>query len=578
MDFSFDFEDSWAAQHYNLAETVRHGFDYANARRDPNETDPIPQANVQPTSVTGSWYNPTVDTVVINSAQVFDDLTILHEYAHFLEEQISSFAWIATVHDGCTTLDTFGNIVNTPEHAWMEAFADYFAQSVARFLPTGTLFQNPYVSGTPTVAILESPPPCTASAADAIENFVAASLWDLFDASTDPDALNESHDFISRMDQAIFQIMDRELDVYGTWPTIWNFRNAWIARGLDQHALDRILSRYGILQPPLPNQTAQFVSQSVPLTMTAGLAYNVSITIRNTGITTWTFTGNHKLGSQNPQDNQTWGIQRVNVPYSIVPGAQAIFNFNVQAPSTPGVYNFQWRMVQEWVEWFGDFTPNVTVVVNPGPPDLVVTGITTNPVNPVAGQNITVTVTVKNQGGMLANGFYVDFYKNLSSPPGFSFGDFACNTGNLAAGATYGCVDTVSYPAGGTYSMWAQADVDQYVAESNENNNVFGPQTLVVYSVPDTDGDGIPDSQDNCTLIANADQRDTDDDGYGNRCDADFDNNGIVNFKDLAYIKARFGTSDPNADLDGNGIVNFADLAITKSLFGKAPGPSGLAP
>ena len=95
---------------------------------------------------------------------------------------------------------------------------------------------------------------------------------------------------------------------------------------------------------------------------------------------------------------------------------------------------------------------------------------------------------------------------------------------------------------------------------------------------PDTDGDGVPDGFDNCTLVANPKQRDTDHDGYGNRCDADFDNNGIVNFADLAYIKAHFGTSDPNADLDGNGIVNFADLAITKSLFGKPPGPSGIVP
>ena len=35
----------------------------------------------------------------------------------------------------------------------------------------------------------------------------------------------------------------------------------------------------------------------------------------------------------------------------------------------------------------------------------------------------------------------------------------------------------------------------------------------------DTDGDGIPDSSDNCTLVANANQQDTDADGYGNICD-----------------------------------------------------------
>jgi hypothetical protein len=97
---------------------------------------------------------------------------------------------------------------------------------------------------------------------------------------------------------------------------------------------------------------------------------------------------------------------------------------------------------------------------------------------------------------------------------------------------------------------------------------------LTVIPLLDTDGDDIPDTSDNCTEIANPDQRDTDSDGYGNLCDADFDNSLFVNFADLAYFKTNFGSSDPDADLDGSGFVNFADLATFKGLFGKAPGPS----
>jgi hypothetical protein len=42
----------------------------------------------------------------------------------------------------------------------------------------------------------------------------------------------------------------------------------------------------------------------------------------------------------------------------------------------------------------------------------------------------------------------------------------------------------------------------------------------------DSDGDGLLDIQDNCPLIVNADQLDTDDDGLGNVCDDDDDGDG----------------------------------------------------
>lgn len=90
----------------------------------------------------------------------------------------------------------------------------------------------------------------------------------------------------------------------------------------------------------------------------------------------------------------------------------------------------------------------------------------------------------------------------------------------------------------------------------------------------DSDGDGIDDLIDNCTEIINPDQRDSNKDGYGNRCDADLDNNGFVSFADLGMFKSAFGTTDPHADLDGSGMVSFADLDIFKSLFGHAPGPA----
>lgn len=114
-----------------------------------------------------------------------------------------------------------------------------------------------------------------------------------------------------------------------------------------------------------PPNFATFVSQSVPSLMFAGKTYPVSVTMNNGGTTTWTSGSNYKLGSQLPQDNVYFGTNRVAVPTSTSPGSNAIFNFNAAAPVTPGVYNFQWMMVQDGgVGWFGYLTPGVLVAVN----------------------------------------------------------------------------------------------------------------------------------------------------------------------------------------------------------------------
>ena len=91
----------------------------------------------------------------------------------------------------------------------------------------------------------------------------------------------------------------------------------------------------------------------------------------------------------------------------------------------------------------------------------------------------------------------------------------------------------------------------------------------------DSDADGIADGADNCVLAPNPDQRDTNGDGYGNVCDADLNNDEVVNFADLGIMKAAFFTTgDTDTDLDGDQLTNFSDLALMKSLFFMAPGPS----
>ncbi len=93
----------------------------------------------------------------------------------------------------------------------------------------------------------------------------------------------------------------------------------------------------------------------------------------------------------------------------------------------------------------------------------------------------------------------------------------------------------------------------------------------------DTDGDGVFDNQDNCTLLSNALQLDVDGDGYGNACDADFNNDNVTNFLDVSLFAPDFQTAgELETDLNGDGLVNFVDLAILRDFYLLPPGPSGL--
>jgi hypothetical protein len=79
-------------------------------------------------------------------------------------------------------------------------------------------------------------------------------------------------------------------------------------------------------------------------------------------------------------------------------------------------------------------------------------------------------------------------------------------------------------------------------------------QTNSNYIIADTDKDGVPNIKDNCTSVANSDQKDLDYNNRGDACD-DFDQDGLINSEDNC-------PDQPNRDQmdeDGDNIGNICD-------------------
>ncbi|MFK8032203.1 MAG: DUF4215 domain-containing protein [Gammaproteobacteria bacterium] len=140
---------------------------------------------------------------------------------------------------------------------------------------------------------------------------------------------------------------------------------------------------------------------------------------------------------------------------------------------------------------------------------------------------------------------------------------------NLEGSALEGAAEGyVCFHYRGTFAWFAQVDNTALRGE-----DCFTPPA-------DTDGDGVFDSTDNCTLIPNASQIDTNNDGIGNMCDPDINSDCIIAFIDIASYPPKFNSAvgdpqyDENFDINSDGIINFVDYLTFIQFFGQSPGPS----
>jgi hypothetical protein len=109
---------------------------------------------------------------------------------------------------------------------------------------------------------------------------------------------------------------------------------------------------------PTQEDDALMAANHLPATMSCGEVASGAIAVRNTGTAHWTRDAGYKLGTVDDEDpfynrdTRVWLTEEDVVPS----GDLWTFEFELEAPETPGTYVTDWQMVHEGVRWFGDTT------------------------------------------------------------------------------------------------------------------------------------------------------------------------------------------------------------------------------
>ena len=137
----------------------------------------------------------------------------------------------------------------------------------------------------------------------------------------------------------------------------------------------------------------------------------------------------------------------------------------------------------------------------------------------------------------------------ICSPNSASIGYRCGSSGNFVNGVATSC-----------FSMNSKAGYPAHsVPESNVGVWLFAPY------VPDSDGDGFNDQQDNCPSTSNVNQNDLDEDGLGDICDNDADGDGFALGSDLNDLNPYF-SNDPDSDgVDSSGATHYSDNVCLRS-------------
>lgn len=193
----------------------------------------------------------------------------------------------------------------------------------------------------------------------------------------------------------------------------------------------------------------------------------------------------------------------------------------------------------------------------------------------VAGSTVTTSaqIVVEYQGNKhLTAGTSIVFSVNASQtnlPSGYSVGD-ATGTVPTSWGTsttTFALSSSISFTApatSGTYTYTVKWEPTTFTCSQSgclTGGAAFTINLTVTSPVTDSDGDGVPDDDDNCPTVANADQSDADGDGLGDACDSN-------SYAPTVATPAPDASGDEGDTLSTGGAFSDADgngtLTITK--------------
>ncbi|GFZ33598.1 glycosyl hydrolase [Clostridium zeae] len=218
-----------------------------------------------------------------------------------------------------------------------------------------------------------------------------------------------------------------------------------------------------------------------PTNPTAGQTVTFTATVKNQGAAATTAGLNNVVGF-NIGSTKVTGSTTASIPVGGTATVTGTWT-SVAGTFTPTANVDDSNVIIESNETNNSYTSTTQLVVTaPTKPDLVVTNISWAPSNPQAGNTVTLTATVKNQGAATTAG--------VTNVVGFNIGSTKVTGSTTASIATGGTIAvTASYTAvAGSYAVSANADDTNVFAELDETNNSYTSGSQMVVTTPPAPG------------------------------------------------------------------------------------------